>query len=400
MSPNMRAAAIYAGLLVLALGGAWVKWTAEPEPDLEGKVAILQGQPEEIESIEWKTENDEALVQRRSDAHGDYLWVTYTRYDLVDGGHDDEGHEDEAAPDEAAPEEEQGPKTPEDAAAEDATAEDAPAEDAPAEDAAPEEPEEPKERIPTVTEFKAGDKGGELLAALSPMLALRKLDAIPEDKRETVGLDGATDSLVIVRKGRKATLTMGGEVYGTRDRYVRHEETGDVYLVDDEILRPLKYARTRLPDRELFSVERKKVVTGVIADGLGQSVEIVQKNAADEANAEFRLASSPDESDEQLQTWVDKALKLKGSTYASTTEPPQGLVSRFALTLTSEGKVTETLEVLQEGEAGDWYGRSEHTRGLIKMLSGPTSTLADDIESIVSDGLPGSDADGVPFGSN
>ena len=399
MSPNMRAAGLYAGLLVLALGAAWVTWTAEDEVDLDGKVVLLQGDEDTLETISWKTENDEAFIERRTDAHGDYLWVTYTRYDLVEGGHDDEDGHEHDGPDEPAPSEgeEAGPPTPEAAAAEGEAAEgeDAEGEDADGETSeepvAEPEPEPEPERVATVTEFKAGDKGQELLASLSPLLALRKLDGIPEDKREAIGLDGATDSLVVVRKGRTATLTLGGEVYGTRDRYVRHEESGDVYLVDDEVLRPLKYARTRLPDRSLFSFERKKVASGVIASAAGESTELVQRNAADASAAAFRRAASPDAPDEQLETWMDKALKLKGSTYASSTEPPEGLEPRFSLTLTAEDGTTETLEVLQQGEDGDWYGRSEHTRGLIKMLSGPTSTLSDDIDSIIESVPGGSD---------
>ena len=59
--------------------------------------------------------------------------------------------------------------------------------------------------------------------------------------------------------------------------------------------------------------------------------------------------------------------------------------SVVSLTLPSEGGVSETLEVLREGEDGDWWGRSEHTRGLIKLLKGPSSSLAADVGSLLQE---------------
>ena len=258
--------------------------------------------------------------------------------------------------------------------------------DADAADGAEEaEPEAPPERTATVTQFKAGENGEKLLTSLSPLIALRKLDAIPEDKRETVGLDNPMDSLVITRKGRTATLELGGEVYGTRDRYVRHVESGEVYLVDDEVLRPLKYARTRLPDRTLFAVAKADIVSVSIVAPSGTALEVDQQNAQDASKAAFVRASAPDEADEQLQTWMDKALKLKGSKYADPDDLPAELEGRFSIAFTGKDDSSDTFEVLQAGEDGDWYGRSGHTRGLMKLLSGPTSALADDVESLVTE---------------
>ena len=54
-------------------------------------------------------------------------------------------------------------------------------------------------------------------------------------------------------------------------------------------------------------------------------------------------------------------------------------------TNTTEGGESETLEVLREGEDGDWWGRSEHTRGLIKLLKGPSSSLAEDVDTLLAE---------------
>ena len=353
-----RSVLMYGGLLTLTLGVAWMRWVAEPEPDLDGQIVLLQGDAEDIETIIWKTEDSESVIEQKSDERGSYLWVNHTKWT------------------------EQKPVVlPEDTPAEDAPAEDAPAEDAPAEDA----PEPEVERVAENQAFKAGEKGAELLASLSPMMAIRRLEGVDDEKLESIGLSEPSGQMVVTRKGRTATLDVGGEAFGTRDIYLRDVEDGAIYLVDDETIRPLKYARTRLPDRTLYSIERKKVASASLSGTLGKTLAIGQKNADDTANAVWIRAASPIEEDEQLNTWMTQAMKLKGSTYASPDTPPEGLVTQFSLTLTTEGGESETLEVLREGEEGDWWGRSEHTRGLIKLLKGPTSSLAEDVDGLLEE---------------
>ena len=369
----IRSVAIYGGLLALTLGAAWMRWTAEPEPDLEGQIVLLQGDAEDIERLVWTTEDSESVIEQKEDARGRYLWVDHTKWKevKVDPPTPAEGEEAPAEGEEAHADGEHA-----DGEHAHADGEEAPAEEAP-------EPE--VERVAEVQAFKAGEKGDELLANLSPMMAIRRLEGVDDEKLESIGLAEPTGQMVVVRKGRTATLDVGGEAFGTRDVYLRDVEDGSIYLVDDEIIRPLKYARTRLPDRTLFSIERPKIATATLTDPLGQSLAISQKNADDNANALWIRSNSPVEEDEQLNTWMDQAMKLKGSTYAKPDAMPENLVTQFSLTLTTEGGDSETLEVLREGEDGDWWGRSEHTRGLIKLLKGPSSSLAEDVGGLLTE---------------
>ncbi len=354
----MRSVLIYGGLLVASLGIAWARWTAEPTPDLDGQIILLPGDAEDIEKIVWKTEKDEAIIEQRSDELGSYLWVTYTKWKEVPV----------EAPDEPAE-----------------TSTDEPAE-ASAEGEEPAEVAEPEmERVAEVQVFKAGDKGQELLDKLSPLMAIRRLDGVDDEKMEAIGLAEPSGSLQIVRKGRTTTLDVGGEAFGTRDLYLRNTDGGEIFLVDDETVRPLKYARTRLPDRTLLSLEQTHIASATLQDAGGRSLDILQKNAADTENAVWVRTSAPDAEDEQLNTWMEQAIKLKGSGYALPDEQPDDLQPQFTLTLTTEGGDSQTLEVLREGEDGDWWGRSEHTRGLIKLLKGPGKSLADDVSTLLDE---------------
>ena len=373
MNAMMRSAAVYGAVLVALLGASWMEYTAEPELELDGKVVLVPGEIDELTKVTWSSRNrDEAIIERKEDAVGTYYDVHYTRWTEVKKPKTPEPPE---APEPDSPE---GPKTPEEAAVEGDEAPDTPE--------VPPEPEPEPEYESKVTQFKAGEKADELFESLSPMLALRKLDDMSPEKMETTGLDDPKDALTLVRRGKTITLEVGGEVYGTRDRYVRDPASGDVYLVDDELLRPLRYARTRLPDRTLWSVAAVDIAKITIGSPDG-SVEVLQKNAQDAEKAAWVRASAPEETDEQLETWMDKAMRMKSSAYADEDDDLDGIELLFSLTIEDESGKAQTLEVLRkpDDDKADYWGRSEHTRGTVKLLRGQTRALADDIGVIIGE---------------
>ena len=140
MSNHARSAAIYGALLLGLMGVSWFRWTSEPDVELDGKVVLLQGDQDGLEKVVWHAKDkDRAVIERRSDDHGSYLWVSYTKWV------------------------EEKPVTPMDPDAE-PTPE-------PDEDAEPSEEDTPKSYREEHQVFKAGKAGDELLESLSPMLA-------------------------------------------------------------------------------------------------------------------------------------------------------------------------------------------------------------------------------------
>ena len=366
-------AAIYGGVLVVLLGGAWAKYTAEPALELDGKVILLQGTEEELEGLSWLSDKkDQAVMVKKTDAAGEYWEVTYTKWT-----------EKKAPKTEPLPSEQPAPSEAEAPVGPSATPDAAPAEGAPPPEPAPEPEPEPTYDESTQV-YKAGTEAEKLVKSLSPMLAIRKLTALDAEKMETTGLDAPKEFLEITRKGKTIKLEVGGEVYGTRDRYVRDTSTQEVFLVDDELLRPLKYARTRLPDRTLWSVAPQDI-TKVAITGKDSTVEIAQKNAQDVEKAAWVRADKPDEPNEQLKTWMDKALKLKSTSYADTDDTFDDLELKFSMIITDKKGKIETFEVHAKPDGtGDWWGKSEHTRGWVKLLKGPTSSLHEDVANITA----------------
>ncbi|MFT4976720.1 MAG: hypothetical protein ACI8S6_002625, partial [Myxococcota bacterium] len=75
----IRPVYIYGGVLIASLAVAWMRYTAEPTADLTDKILLLQGDAEDITQVTWRDEDEHAIIDRRSDDHGSFLWVSYTK---------------------------------------------------------------------------------------------------------------------------------------------------------------------------------------------------------------------------------------------------------------------------------------------------------------------------------
>jgi hypothetical protein len=334
-----RATLIYGLVLAVLLGFSWCEWTSETEVDRGDKVELLAGSAEDIVSIEWKGDKSESKLTRMSDAHGDYIWVDSTRWTKK------------------------------------------PVVKPAAEDGEPVEVAEP-ERLAKHSVFKASAKADTLMDSFSPFLALRRLEVSSPEKLEEIGLQNPEATLEVVRGGTTQTLDIGGEAYGSRHIYVRRRSDGHVYLVEREQLQGLRYARSRLADHSLIGIKRSDLVQAVITLG-DASLQTTQKNGDDAAQAVWVLTEDEESAPEQLTTWMGQAIKLKGMRYSDPTDPPADLQSRLSIELTGPKGRTETLELLQVGQGGDWYARSEHTRGLVKLVRSAAKSLWDDAQSVL-----------------
>ena len=337
----IRSTQFFAVLLGAALVASWMEWTAEEPVDLEGKVVVLDGDAEAVQAVRWIGEDTEATVTRKSDDRGDYFWVDYTRWT-------------------------ERPK---------------PASESP--DTG--EVDEPKvERTATRSVFKSAKRALSIMKNLSPLAAKRSLEVNDPEKLSQLGLTTPASRLEIDRGGKTEIMEIGSEAYGTRDYYARHRGSGRIYMLERDLIQPLKYARTRLPDRTLYSFDRASIVRATLtADG--QSAAWNQNNADDKQAAHWSPVDAPDDEAENANDWLDKLLNLKGTKYADPDDPPTDLRPRFALTLKTVDD-SETLQVMQVGDDGDWYGQSAHTRGLIKLVRSGASDLSEDTSTLLGAG--------------
>lgn len=363
--------------LVVSLVASYLSWTSEEGTDADDSIVLMSADVSDLESISWDSEKLDVQVVAKSDARGDYWWVETTETKRVPS------NKSHAEPD-------HGPETPDgDDGGHDEGDEGAEGAEGDTPDDVPAEELEEYEDV--VKTFKAGKAATDLAESLAPFQAARVLSGVDESKYEDFGLTEPDATLVVQRKGKDArTFKVGGEAYGTRDRYVLSDD-GKVYLVDQDLLRPLKYATTRLPDRDLHDAETKAlsgVTLSTMCDALDSdceeaTVELTQHNAQDAANAYWAVGDG--EESETAQAWLDKALGLKSAGFVQSGEEPTELSPRLKLVLTTDDGAT-TVEISQglddDGKEA-WYATSEHTRAQVKLHKTQASEVVEDVESVL-----------------
>lgn len=360
----MKQVAVLSAALVAALVGSYVTWTAEETEVTDDAVPIYTAAEKELAKIAWKGEEQVVVVERRKDAHGEYLWVDTTEIDKPKVPADDvhakapEGAEQDAEAEEAAEAEQDAGEAPD-----------------PAPAAEPEAPAEEKRSA-----FLANSQGQDIWKSFAPLLALRELDASAID-RAAVGLTEPTATLEIARDGgAPIVLTVGGETYGSKDRYVEHD--GRIFLVDDATLRPLQFAHGRLIERSLFPLSEKETDRVDVTMTDGRTVSYVQQHKDDATKAFWSKPDAPETEDEAGATWIGKVFRLKLREYvdeSTITTPLQPVVT---YSVSGDGQTWKIELLKSSAEPTQWYARTEYGRSLATLTESLARNVVDDLDTI------------------
>ena len=358
----MRQIVVLSVALVVSLVGAWFTWTDDEEVVSDDVVHVYTGTGADLRKVAWDSEDLKVSIERRTDDRGEYLWVESVETkrpkklsDAHPGAEEAEEPADPAAADPAAADPAVNP------------------------DGSPAGPEAPPE-IKT-TRFMANKQGDELWTSFAPLRALRELDTTGADP-STFGFDDPTKkaTIEIGRGSGPLTLTVGGETYGKKDRYVQYN--GKTYLVEDATLRPLQFASSRLIERSLFPYQESDIEKVDVALPGGKTLSYVQQNRDDRAQAFWAAAGAPDKEDEVGGTWLGKVFKLKlrdyvdEATIAAPLEP--------VLTYTVAGKDGPwSIELLKTtAEPPEWFARSAYNRSLVSLTESLARNVVDDLETL------------------
>jgi hypothetical protein len=324
-----RSVYVFGGLLALSLGAAWARYTSDEAAPKEG-VLLVEGKKEQLERIVYDGPDSDVTYELRKDDFGAYAWVTVVETKK-------KGDVEET-------------KT---------------------------------------SRFKAGKDGDKLVEGLSPMMALRELKDVDSTKLAQFGLESPTTTLTLSVAGRETRLALGGETYGSKDIYVQDTATKRIFVMDDELVKPLRFANTRLPDRALSSTKIEDI-TGVTLSKEAASVGWTQQNRDDRAAAYWKRDGGDAGKDETFGNWYDKFSKVKSVNYVQDGEAPADLLNAFAVTIRAESGPAETVQFLTAGE--EWFARSEGTRGLVKLPRGSAKDAADDVQDVLDGKAPPEDA--------
>ena len=311
----------YGSVLALSLGAAWYQWSKPPSVTEGDEVVILYGEEKSLEEIIWESDKDKAVIEFRSDAVGNYLWATYTD----------------------------------------------------------KKKEEEQEKS-----FKVGQDGEKLCADLSPLVAIRALENVSEEKKEEIGLKTPTTSLSIKRKGKTTVFDVGNEAYGTKDLYIQNRETKEVFLLDDAKVRTLKFARTRLPDRQLWSFEKEKITKITLQaslEGQPKTLVLLNKNWQDKLQAKWVRQDDETADNTQLTNWITKYLRSTNSAYTNDIDVST-LSKAFDIEMEGDGAPKENISVYYDAEKQNWYAQTTHSRGVVKLIKQSISGLYEDLPAL------------------
>jgi hypothetical protein len=371
-----RTVTTYLVLLIGMLGASYMSWTAEDTGESKDGVVLVAAEADDLTGLSWISKKLEVVIEVRKDSVGSYLWVELLDIkekpkpkedpieviDDPDKGDDDKGDDDndhdhdDAAHDEGAEDE---------------------VEEAPVE----------MIREEKRLAFMAGAAGDKLMASLAPLMAKRMIE-VSSDKVEAFGLDEPTAVLTIRRSGKPdRVLEIGGEAYGIKDRYVRDRDSGKIYLVESQAFKPLQYAKSRLPERNLMPTDKNDVVQVVVQDTTsGESVTLEHKNR-DDRDAEFWATAGSSEANDVAEAWLAKVFRLRSAGFVQTEDLPTGLEAAFVMTVTgADGTATEV--TVSKGNNADgketWYAKSTHTRELVKLHKVLASEAAEDLATVLN----------------
>jgi len=339
--------------LAAAMVGSYLTWTDDSEPVATDGAEVYRARDGELKSVTWSSDERTIAISSRSDELGDYLWI--------------ESKETREVPKPVEPEPDDAP-------------DESPADEDDVPDELPDEPPEMEMVEETIeVSFAGNDAAEKLWSDFQPLVALRELPDAASLDAEVFGLDEPTGTVTVTLEDQQVELTIGGETYGSKDRYAR---VGDsVFLLDDGDLRPLQFAATRLVERTLFPLIDSEVEQVVVTQGDAPPMVFEHRNRDDRQAAHFTWASQPDEADDQVDAWVGRLLKLRLRRYL-TAEEAGALSPLFRYEVRGEGQAYP-VEIL-EGPDGTVYARSAHNRSLVEL----TASLADGLDAELGELTP------------
>lgn len=414
-----RSVVVYGVLLAVAMVAAYLSWTHEPTTEASERVTIDRFEPDSVASVVYEAEGTKVDVQLEEDERGRHGWVTLTRRAVepkAGSAEDEQGAAGSAAPDadseaDAAHTTASGSPDTSDAGAP------SPAESANAERDAG-EPETAADRHdpgsskrkraeaagrdeadseagsgadseqPTDTEtFKASSVLERFLEDLDPLQAVRRLPADRSKAERLYGFDEPLGTLTIESSAGTRTFTIGGYAYGRQHIYVRDGRDGTYYVVDAGVIRPLKYADSRLRERSPLGMSEREIER-ISLQSDGRETTLRQHNIDDPAAAYWSIVEKDEpEEDEENRTakaWVGKLMRLQIAEYVGS-ERPDGAELAAVVEVVPRSDSSDTLRLFERDEsdgAKRFFARSAFTRRFVELQASSASSLLADLDNL------------------
>lgn len=234
---------------------------------------------------------------------------------------------------------------------------------------------------PETEVFRAGASAEALWRQLEPLRVRRVLGSLDGEKLAELEIAQSTASLSVTVRGREHRFDLGGEAYGSSDRYAKGAD-GRVVVLPAALTRDLDSGRSRLMERRLIRATRPEVDTLDLSRFTG-TVRIVQHGGAEPVDAFWSVAGEEAASGE-FEAWADKFFRMQAWGYRAG-DPGANWRAEATITVDSREHGLETLEIWSVDEQGNrvWLGRSAYTRLVAELASPLAEEICEDLDSLI-----------------
>ncbi len=351
---NARGVTLQAGFAIVGLVAAFLVWQREPE-GMPGEVTVLDISKRALERVRYDDEKRFVELFRGADEE---LWVRLGDKPppppppgaVADGGVADGGvvgPADGGTPDSA--------------------------------DAGTQATPPPPPR-----ELRGNEMAKNLFARLAPLKANRALGELDAKKQEELGLTQSQRKLVLTANGREHAFTLAspmGAAWGSP--YLRRED-GRVFLLGPSILPDLEGASTRLVDRRMHTFDLGEVETFTVSTNAQARTFVLSGKPPGPVTVAPQDA--PDKPEEFVRNWHERVWRLLPlEFFGRGQEPPGGAPEEVFRVEYKRGDKAVGHVTVARGAKGDFYARTEHTPGWVR-LQGGMDTLASEAVKVASGG--------------
>jgi hypothetical protein len=227
---------------------------------------------------------------------------------------------------------------------------------------------------PPPRELRGNELARSLFASFGPLKGMRALGVLDAKKLAQLGISDSPRRLTLTVEGREQVLTLASPV-GTEwgSPYVLRED-GRVFLLGPTLLPDLEGAATRLVDRRMHTLEPGDFDAFSVFQGTNERAFLVTGKPPEPVTVAPR--SAPDVPTELVRSWHERVWQLLPlEVFGRGEEPPSGETEElFRVEYKRGDKVVGHLTVAR-GFQGDFYARTEHTAGWVR-LHGSVEPLA------------------------
>lgn len=224
-------------------------------------------------------------------------------------------------------------------------------------------------------ELRGNEMAKSLFASVAPLKAVRDLGVQDEKKLEEMGLTGSPRKLTLTAAGREHVFTLGARLgEDVPNPYARRED-GSVFLLGPSLLPQLESAAAILVDRRMHTFELGEFDAFTVFQG-AHSRSFVVRGAPPEP-VTVSPQQTPEAPDELARAWLDRVWRLPPRDMLGRGEEPPGGEPEevFRVEFKRGGRRLGHLTVARGGE-GDFFARTEHTAGWVRLLSGVDALAA------------------------